>query len=86
MSNAKMLYYLQEKGRAIVIKVQPMSQQAVSEAGKAFLKQVAEILAGVGNEAAEALNLNAQQMTALESELRSAIGAWRHTEDVPGRV
>ena len=63
-----------------------MSQQAVSEAGKAFLKQTAQVLAGVGNEVAAASRLEAQQITALEAELRSAIGAWRHTEDGPGRL
>ena len=62
-----------------------MSQHAISEAGKAFLKQIAQVLAGVGKEVAAASGLSAQQMTALEAELRSDIGAWRHTEDGPGR-
>ncbi len=66
--------------------MEPLSQQAVSEAGKAFLKQAAKSLADAGNEVAAASCSTAQQISALEGELRSAIAAWRHAEDISGEL
>ena len=77
--------FMQELSQAMAKRVQPMSQQTVAEAGKAFLKRAAEILAGVGYEVATSSCSTAQQITALEAELRGAIGAWKHTEDGIGR-
>lgn len=63
-----------------------MSQQSVSEAGKAFLKSGADVLLGVGNEVAMASCSSAKQVTMLEGELRSAIGAWKHMEEGTGML
>lgn len=78
--------FLQELSQAIAARVQPMSQQSVSEAGKAFLKSAADVLLGVGKEVAMASCSSAQQVTTLEGELRSAIGAWKHMEDGTGML
>ena len=63
-----------------------MSQQKLSEAGKDFLRQVADILSNEGAAVVANLCSTAQEMAEAELRLRAAVGAWKFTEPVSGTL
>ena len=77
-------HLVQAISTAAAARVQPLNQQETAEAGQAFLKRLAEILAGAGKEVIAAACTTASALTTLEGSLRSTIAGWRHVDPCSG--